>query len=135
MEENIKNKVIILLVLLTGIFLVMSFGSCNNSRKQKLSRDKEMAMRLDLEEKLSKLSQGKNNLEQDFKNISKNLEEEKIAQDIIKKALSQEQLANQNLKEELEKVTKLKETLEAGLKEALAANKTIVDLPEVTPGL
>lgn len=87
-----------------------------------------MAMRLDLEEKLNKLSQGKNNLEQDFKNTSKNLEEEKIANDIIKKALSEEQLVSQNLKVELEKVTKLKETLEADLKEALVSNKTIGDL-------
>jgi hypothetical protein len=87
-------------------------------------------MRLDLEEKLGKLSQGRNNLEQDFKNASKNLEEEKIANDIIKKALSDEQSANRNLKEELEKVTKLKETLEADLKEALVANKTIGDLPK-----
>ena len=130
MENNIKNKIIIILSLLTVIFLVISFGTYNNSRKQKSSRDKEMAMRLDLEEKLSKLAQGKNNLEKDLKNTSKNLEEEKIASEAIKKALAQEQSANQDLKAELEKVTKLKETLEADLKEALVANKTTVDLPK-----
>lgn len=131
MENNIKNKVIILLVLLSVISLVISFGSCNNFHKQKLSRDKEMAMRLDSEEKLSKLYQGKSKLENNFKNISKKLEEEKIAHDTTKKMLLQEQLANQNLKEELEKVTKLKEILEADLKEALVGNnKTIIDLPK-----
>ncbi len=130
MEDNIKNKVIILLVFLTGIFLVISFGSCNNSHKQKLSRDKEMALRLDLEEKLSKLAQSRSNLEQDFKKASKSLEEEKVTNEMIKESLSEERLTNQGLKEELEKVTKLKEALEADLKEVLVANKTSVDLPK-----
>ncbi len=130
MEDNIKNKIIVILALLTGIFLVVSFGSCNNSRKQKFSRDKEMAMRLDLEEKLSKLSQGKNNLEQELKVVSKSFEEEKITHDSTKKALSQEHLVSQKLKEELDKVIKLKEILEEDLKEALVVNKTKVDLPK-----
>ncbi len=128
MEDNIKNKIIIILALLAVIFLVVSFGSCNNFHKQKLSRNKEMAMRLDLEEKLSKLYQDKNNLERDLKTISKDFEGEQIAHDATKETLSQEQLANQNLKEELEKVTKLKEILEADLKEALVGNKTKVHL-------
>lgn len=128
MKDNIKNTVIILLALLTGIFLVISFSSYNNFRKQKLSRDKEMAVRLDLEEKLNKVAQSKSSTEQELKNIFKNLEEEKIAHEAAKKTLSEQESVIQNLKEELAAALKLKEKLEAGLKEAAVVNKTTVDL-------
>lgn len=130
MKDNIKNTVIILLALLTGVFLVISFSSYNNSRKQKLSRDKEMATRLDLEEKLNKVAQGKSAVEQELKNIFKNLEEEKIAHEATKKTLSEQESSIQNLKEELGAALKLKEKLEADLKEVVVVNKTTVDLPK-----
>lgn len=123
MEESIKNKLILIIAILACIFFVLALGSCNNSRKQKAARDKEMATRLDLEEKMNKATQEKSILEEKIKSLSQGLEEEKAAHQATKKALLQEQLVNQSLKEELHKVTKLKEALEEDLKDALTASK------------
>jgi hypothetical protein len=119
MEEGAKNKLILILIVLTAIFFVTTLGSCNNYRMQKLAHNKEMATRLDLEEKMSKFVQEKSILEQKLSSAAQGLEEEKGVNQATKKALLQEQLVNQSLKEELEKVTKLKEKLEDDLKEAL----------------
>ncbi len=123
MGENLKNKLIIILVLLTCIFVAISFDSCNNFRKQKLSREKEMSIRLDLEEKIDKLFVLKNNIERKLESAVKSLEQEKAAHEADKKVLLQEQLINQSLKEELQKVIKLKDALEEDLKEALVISK------------
>lgn len=124
MEENIKAKIILLLSILTIIFFVAAVGSCSNASRQKGSRDKEMATRLDMEEKMSKLMQEKAGIEGNLKNVTQELEEEKAAHQATKKALVQEQLVNQSLKEEIAKVVKLKEALEEDLKEALVAAKS-----------
>ncbi len=119
MEEGAKNKLILILVVLTAIFFVTTLGSCNNYRMQKLAHNKEMVTRLDLEEKMAKFIQERGSLEQKLSSTTQGLEEEKAAHQATKKVLLQEQLVNQSLKEELEKVTKLKEKLEDDLKEAL----------------
>ena len=124
MEEAAKNKLMLILAVLTLIFLITTVGSCSNYRMQKTARNKEMATRLDLEEKMSKYTTEKAVSEQKLAAALQGMEEEKTAHQATKKALLQEQLVNQSLKEELEKVSKLKETLEEDLKEALAsANK------------
>lgn len=124
MEENIKDKVILVLVILTMIFFVGTVGSCSNVQRQRNAFNKEMFARLTVEEKMSKFMQEKAALEDKIKAKDKELEEEKAAQQATKKALVQEQLVNQALKEELQKVVKLKEALEEDLKEALVAGKS-----------
>lgn len=124
MEESLKNRIILILVTLTVIFFLGTVNSCSNSRHLKSARDKEMAARLDLEEKMSKVAQDKQNTEKNISDLTRQLEEEKAAHEVTKKALVQEQLVNQSLKEEIEKVTKLKEALEEDLKETLTKNKT-----------
>lgn len=124
MEESIKNRVILILGILTIIFFIGTVGSCSNAAHLKSSRDKEMATRLDLEEKISKFVQEKQSIETMVNSLSQELEEEKAAHQATKKALLQEQLVNQSLKEELVKVTKLKEALEEDLKEALVTGKS-----------
>lgn len=119
-----KNRLILISALLTLIFFIAAIGSCTNVNRLKSSRDKEMATRLDLEEKMSKFTQEKATTEGKLKSASQELEEEKAAHQAIKKALLQEQLVNQSLKEELQKVVKLKEALEEDLKEALVAVKS-----------
>jgi len=119
MEEGIKNRIIIILAILTAIFFISTVGSCNNAQQQRLNRDKEMATRLDLEEKMGKFTQEKETIEAKLNSATEELEKEKAAHQVTQKALSQEQLMTQSLKEELEKITKLKETLEEDLKEAL----------------
>lgn len=121
MEETIKNRIILVLAILTAIFFVATVNSCSNTYRQKTARDKEMAARLDLEEKMNKVTQEKAATEE---KLNKELEEETTAHQATKKSLEQEQLVNQTLKEELQRVTKLKEAIEEDLKEALVKNKS-----------
>lgn len=124
MEETIKNRIILVLAILSAIFFIGTINSCSNAYRQKSARDKEMAARLDLEEKMNKFAQEKAATEEKLKAKEKELEEEMAAHQSTKKALVQEQLVNQSLKEELQKVTKLKEALEEDLKEALVQGKS-----------
>ena len=124
MEESLKNRIILILAILSAIFFIGNISSCTNAQRQKSARDKEMAARLDLEEKMNKFTQEKTDIETKFNNLASELEEEKAAHQATKKALVQEQLVNQSLKEELGKITKLKEALEEDLKEALTKEKS-----------
>jgi len=120
MEESLKSRIILILGILTVIFFLFAVGSCSSVSRMKGARDKEMASRLDLEEKMSKYNQDKSRVEEKLKSTTQALAEEQAANQATKKALLQEQLVNQSLKEELQKVTKLKEALEEDLKESLA---------------
>ncbi|MFH0762640.1 MAG: hypothetical protein V1925_01990 [Candidatus Omnitrophota bacterium] len=124
MEENIKSRIILVVSILALIFFVGSLKSCGNAYRQKQSRDKEMAARLDLEERVSKISQESLVSQERLKAVEKELREVKLELEQAKRALNQEQLTNRYLKEELEKVTKLKETLEENLKEELVKDKS-----------
>ena len=119
MEEFIKNRVIIASSIVGLIFLVVAVGSCHDALRQKAGRNKEMAARLDAEEKLSKYIQEKSTIDAQLAKITQELAAEKTAHQSTKSALLQEQLVNKSLKEELEKVIRLKEALEVNLKEAL----------------
>ncbi len=121
MDEQAKNKLILILAVTTFIFFVLSLASCNTSHRQKTARDKEMSLRLDLEEKITKLAQDRNQLQQKLNAATQALEEEKAAHLSTKKSLATEQAVSQSLKEEVAKVTKLKEALEEDLKEALVS--------------
>ncbi|MFH1441231.1 MAG: hypothetical protein ABIH18_04240 [Candidatus Omnitrophota bacterium] len=123
MNEKSKNKLILILALFSILLVITSLSSCNINRKIRAVRDKEMATRLDLEEKVSKIEQQKDNLEKKVVNLSKELEQEKAVQETTKKSLNNEKSENDKLRDELEKITKLKEKLEENLKEALVNNK------------
>lgn len=127
MEESFRNRVILILSLLALIFFIGTVHSCSNARQQKFGRNKEMAARLDLEEKLSKLVQEKNIVDTKLAAVSKDLEAEKTSCESAKKLLVQEQLVNQSLKEEIEKVVKLKEALEEQLKDVLVKNSSLTE--------
>lgn len=124
MEESLKDRLILILAISSIIFFMVMVGSCSNLRRLKLARDKEMATRLDFEEKTNKLMQEKTVIEERLNKLNQELEKEKLASEATGKTLLQEQLVNQSLKEELEKITKLKETLEEDLKEALIKGKS-----------
>ncbi len=119
MEENIKNRVILILAILTIIFLMGAVRSCSTAKKLKMTLielDKEKAVSWDSQQQMNELKKGKAAL-------AKELEDLKSENEATKKSLLQEQLVSQSLKEELQKVTKLKETLEDDLKDALVKNK------------
>jgi len=119
MEENIKSRIILILAILTLIFFVGCLKSCGTASRQKQARDKEMASRMDLEEKINKISQEKSTLEEKSQAMEKQLHDLELECQQAKKSLVQEQLVSQSLKEELSKVSRLKDTLEEDLKDAL----------------
>ncbi|MFA5199832.1 MAG: hypothetical protein WC442_02835 [Candidatus Omnitrophota bacterium] len=125
LNEALKNRIVIILAVLLAIFFFSSLSSCNSAMRIKASRDKEMANRIVLEEKMSKFSQDRSSLEEKAKAKEKEAEELKQALDTANKSLVQEQLINQSLKEELEKMTKLKDTLETDLKQAKEEGKKL----------
>jgi biopolymer transport protein ExbB/TolQ len=122
--ENLKDRVILGLIILVAIFFIGMIGSCSSAHRLKVVRDKEMATRLDLEEKVNGFTQEKSTLENKLNSVTQELEKEKTAHQETNKALLQEQLVNQSLQEEIKKLTKLKETLEEDLKEALTSTKS-----------
>ena len=124
MEESFKNRIILILGILTVIFFIGTVSSCSNAKRQKASRDKEMAARLDLEEKMNKFGQEKLALEKKTNTLSQELAETQAAGETAKEALLQEQLVNNCLKKEILKLTQLKEKLEEDLKEALVGGKS-----------
>lgn len=123
MEENIKKRLIFLFGILALIFFITTLVTCSSVGKIRGVRDKEMALRLELEEKLGKKEQEKIDLEQKLNALNQKLQEEEVTHQATKKALFQEHLVNESLKEELQKVTKLKEALEEDLKEALVTDR------------
>lgn len=118
-----KKRIVIILAILTAIFFFGTLSSCVSALRQKAGRDKEMSMRLQLEEKMGKFSQEKSALEEKAKAKEKEAQELKAELEATKKALVQEQLVNESLKEELQKVTKLKSSPQDDLKGALDYGK------------
>lgn len=117
-DADLKNRIVIILAILSVIFFFGTISSCSSAIRQKAARDKEMVARLALEEKTSKYVQEKSVLEEKVKAKENQVQELKIALETANKALAQDQLVSQSLKEELQKVAKLKETLEEELKQA-----------------
>lgn len=124
MEELLKNRIMVILMVLSVIFFVSTIGSCSSFLRQKAARDKEMFSRMELEEKLNKCSLERAKFEEGLKAAQKAMTEGKEALEKTKSSLEQEQLVNESLKVELQKVTRLKEALEKDLKEALLTGKT-----------
>ena len=120
MDEKAKGRIILALSVLSLLLFISTVSSCSNSMRQKSARDKEMAARLDSEEKASKVLQEQSKTALTLKSVQKELEEDKASLEAEKKALVQEQMINQSLKEELQKIAKAKEALEENLKQALA---------------
>jgi predicted RNase H-like nuclease (RuvC/YqgF family) len=123
MDEALKNRSVIILAVLSTIFFLGTLSSCSNAIRQKAARDKELAARLALEGKTSKYVQERSALEEKAKAKENEAQELKVDLEAARKALVQDQLVSQSLKEELEKVTKLKESLEEDLRQALANGK------------
>lgn len=126
MVNVIKGKTTVIGAVLLVILLVIAVTSCNQAGKLKAAHDQEMAKRLDSEEKLNKLTQDKSAQEGKVAELARELEAQKAAHEITKKALLQEQSVNQSLKIELEKINKLKEKLEENLREVSAADKSAI---------
>jgi len=123
MEEGIKNRVILILVILTVILFIGALNSCSSAQRYRAAHDKEMAARLNLEEKMNKITQEKRTWDEKLEGKDKELEEGKAALETAQQNLEGEVLLRQSLEEELEKVIKLKETLEEDLKDLLVTGR------------
>jgi septal ring factor EnvC (AmiA/AmiB activator) len=123
MDEVLKHRILVSLAILSTLLLFGNLSSCNSARRHKLLRDKEMAARLLMEEQSTKFVQERSLLEERAKAKENEVAELKTALEASQKALTQSQLINQSLKDELQKVTKLKESQEEQLKQALSDGK------------
>ncbi|MFZ5800199.1 MAG: hypothetical protein ACOY3D_02330 [Candidatus Omnitrophota bacterium] len=111
-DEQVQNKVLLAAIILAVVCLVLAISSGIAASKNKLALQREMALRLEVEEKLAGISSKSTTLESDLKSSQEQLMQTKTA-------LEQERLSNEALRTELDKLTKLKEQLEKDLKEAL----------------
>ena len=116
MEDRIKDRIILILAILSGIFFISTVGSCSNVNRLKVARDKEMETRLNLEEKMSKSLQESKINQDKLNSLAQELEAEKLAHQAVRKELIQEGLMVQSLKTELAKMIELKQALEEDLK-------------------
>lgn len=123
MNESAKNRLIIALSILCVLFLLASIKSCSNAYRQKGARDKEMANRLDLEEKTSGLVRDKQIADEKLSAKEKELAQEAAARQAAQKALEQEQTACQSLKDELQKANSAKIAAEEQIKQLTSKNK------------
>ncbi len=124
MEENFKGRLVFILGILNVIFLLLWVTSCNDVRKFRSARDKEMDSRLENEQKLDESMKQKSSLEDKINKALQELAEERTTLEATQKTLVQEQLISSSLKADLEKINKLKEVLEENLKEALVKGKS-----------
>lgn len=118
------NIRLVIVLVITGLLLLAGIASsCVNMGRLKSAHDREMATRLDLEEKMSKFVQERARDEKKISSLNKALEGEKTAHQLTKKALAQEQTAGQSLKEELGKMAEAKGALEKSLQDLEEAGK------------
>lgn len=112
MDEQLKDRILIAMAIITVICLVVAVGSVSVAQKNKKYLNRELILRMDAEEKLINLAPQVDALKSQLKNIQANLEG-------TTKALEDQTVINNELKLELEKTVKLKEALEEDLKNAL----------------
>ena len=111
-EEQAQNKVLLAAIILAVVCLILAISSGIAASKNKIALQREMAFRMETEEKLAGINSKSTTLESELK-----ASQEQLTQ--TKTALDQEKLSSEALKTELEKLTRLKEQLEKDLKEAL----------------
>ena len=52
MKEELKNRTIIVLAILVIVFFIATIASCGHANRQRLAREEELSLRLDMEEKI-----------------------------------------------------------------------------------
>ena len=109
MKEGARNRVIVALGVLVVVIFSLWLGSRTELSRQKNIINVKSALNMELEEKYLRLEKERARLAQDLKEAGIRIEEEKSAQDLLKKTLSQELLAEAALKAELERLSVLKE--------------------------
>jgi septal ring factor EnvC (AmiA/AmiB activator) len=119
--EALKNRVVIVLGIVTVIFFLVAVNSCMQSKKCLDVKHKEEILRYDKEQELNKISNEKNSIEEKLRKLETEMAREKTAAETTQKALLQEQLINKSLKVEIDKLSKSKEALKQELDKALVS--------------
>ena len=127
MGEDLKKKLLFILASLCVLLFIVSIKSCGNAGRQKSARDKEMATRLDLEEKVSGIYRDKAIFAEKLKAKERELAEETATRQAAQKALTQEQAISQDLNDELDKIKDQRNALEEELKGYRALEKSNKD--------
>ncbi len=124
MDEQLKERILFTCVIFAVVSLILAIGSGISAQRNKVKFQKEMALRLELEENLENSKFVFSALEEEIKKLQNQVDIEKEARQDIEEELKQEQLVSNALKEELIKTDRLKEILENNLKEALTAKSS-----------
>lgn len=116
MKDRTRSAVSFVLAILVIIGFAVAFNSNNKANKNRKAFEKEMAFRLDMEEKVSKLRNDKMELTTQLK--TKDVEIQKKDQLLadLNKTVSQQQETIETLQLELKGMTLLKNELEDDLK-------------------
>ncbi len=112
MDEQIKDRLLIALIILSIICLILAINSGLAAQKNKAMAQKELALRLDTEEKFE-------DVKSRFNFLEKKVVEARTAYEKEKKAHSENKDELATLKEDYEKLNILKLKIEEDLKEAL----------------
>ena len=125
MEAGSRNRVVVALGVLVVVLFSLWLGSRTELSRQKNTINVKSALNMELDEKCLRLEKERAQLSQNLKEANIRIEEEKSAQELLKKTLSQELLAEAALKAELERLTLLKESQEKdSLNETTATGTT-----------
>jgi len=123
-EQQLKERILFICIIFTIISLILAISLGVTARRNKVKFQKEMALRIELEENLENSKFVFSALEEEIKKLQNQVNAQKEAYQRIEEELEEEQLVSKALKEELMKTNKLKEVLENNLKEALVGKSS-----------
>ena len=120
MGDKTKEKALLIFIILTIIGFIFAFNTNVKANKHKKLFEKEMAFRLDMEEKVSKLRNEKMNLTTTLRDKDLEVQRKNRLIENLDQTISGQEAEIDELQSELEKLTLLKEKLEDNLKEELS---------------
>jgi len=112
----LKDKIITGLIILNVLLLSGMLIAGSKSRQVKIARDKEMNIRFDAQADLYNTQKENSFLQDKLRKAEDAAKSVNTGLAAAQKALAQEQQINQDLRAELEKISGLKDSLEAELK-------------------
>ncbi len=119
MEENLKIRVILILLILNVIFILSTISLSVKLTNKETQRQSELRNRLEMEEKIIIVERDKERWDRMKQEFEQEIAKSKSAYEAMNEAFLKSQQEVDSLKDELNKLGKLKETLEDDLKDAL----------------
>ena len=120
MSTRVKDVILIIAVVAAVISMMIAFNVSVKADKHKRSFEKEMAFRLDMEEKVTRLRNEKVDLLAKIKDKDLAIQKKDASIKQLKKDISQAQDEIERLQLELERSNLLKQQLEENLKDVLS---------------